>query len=51
MAVGERIYALMIDKNSQGRIVVAMSGGVDYAATAPMLKEQGLDVVGVTHKL
>ena len=34
-----------------GRIVVAMSGGVDSSATAALLKEQGWEVVGVTLQL
>ncbi len=36
---------------SRGRIVVAMSGGVDSSATAALLKEQGWEVVGVTLRL
>ena len=36
---------------SRGRIVVAMSGGVDSSATAALLKEQGWEVVGVTLQL
>ena len=36
---------------SLGRIVVAMSGGVDSSATAALLKEQGWEVVGVTLRL
>ncbi len=35
----------------RGRIVVAMSGGVDSSATAALLQEQGWEVVGVTLQL
>ncbi|HLO79281.1 MAG TPA: tRNA 2-thiouridine(34) synthase MnmA [Magnetospirillum sp.] len=37
--------------SSKGRIVVAMSGGVDSSATAALLKDEGWEVVGVTLQL
>ena len=36
--------------STKGRVLVAMSGGVDSSVAAVMLREQGYEVIGITMK-
>ena len=36
--------------SKKGRVLVAMSGGVDSSVAAVMLREQGYEVIGITMK-
>ena len=44
------VYHKTHQSMSKGKVLVAMSGGIDSTVTALMLHEQGYEVIGITMK-
>jgi tRNA-specific 2-thiouridylase len=44
------VIKLKVQMSKHGRVLVAMSGGIDSTVTAMMMHEQGYEVVGITMK-
>ena len=50
LRIGVSLHLIVIDMSKKGRVLVAMSGGLDSSVAAVMLHEQGYEVIGITMK-